>query len=92
MKRLLILALFLQGCAMQPVPVVKTVRVEVPVAVRVAPPEALLACGQAAPGFQFYAPAPGSPDVVIRAEDQAEFRAWVNEKVRCIRAWQEWAK
>lgn len=89
----IIAAGLIAGCATtKPVPVVKTVRVEVPVVVQAQPPAALLACGQVKPEFRFYAPADGSKDVLILEKDQPAFQAWINEKVRCIRAWQEWAK
>ena len=86
-------AMLLSACATkQPVPVVKTVRVDVPVPVRERAPAELLACGEQKPGFRFYSPDRESTDVLILEKDQPAFRAWVNEKVRCIAAWQEWGR
>ncbi len=95
MKPLICLSVagLIAGCATtKQVPVVKTVRVEVPVIVQAQPPASLLACGSAKPEFRFYAPADGSKDVLILEKDQPAFQAWINEKMRCIDAWQEWAK
>lgn len=85
-----LLALLILGCATPAKVVPVTTKVSVPVATVAVAPAALLACGQAVPGFRFYEPLDGSQDAVVRAEDQAALQVWVNEKVRCIRAWQAW--
>lgn len=90
------IVLSVQGCSLfpfknNPVPVVKTVEVKVPVVVKQAPPEALQSCGTQSPGFLFYPSGDGSDDIVIRSQDQDAFRHWVEDKVKCIEAWGAWA-
>lgn len=79
------------GCSVA-APRVETVTVEVPVPVREVPPDALVACGHERPQFRFYDTSPATGDVLIRKDDQPAFRAWVEDKTRCISAWQEWTK
>lgn len=80
------------GCASAPEQVQVPVRIEVPVPTKMVPPPELLACGQDMAGFRFYAPAPGSDDLVIRKDDQPAFQKWIEGKSKCISAWQEWAR
>lgn len=92
MKKIIaLLALALCACAAK-TPVVRPVEVQVPVVTQAVPPPELMACGSQPPGFQFY-PGPTNPkDVLILEKDQPAFRGWVEDKLRCIRAWQEWVK
>lgn len=94
-KQLLILltALALTGCmGYKDRIVVKTVEVKVPTYIKVEVPEALAQCGTAKPGFKFYPSPAGGNDILIREEDQPAFRAWVEDKQRCVNAWKAWSK
>ena len=78
------------GCKSRPAkPVIKTYQVEVPVPTMPTPPEALAQCGTEKAGFRFYSDGVGGLNILYA--DLPKFKAWVEGRTNCLRAWRAWA-
>lgn len=83
----------LAGCATKP-PIERIVvrEVKVPVPVARVVPDNLSQCGTVRPAFRFYATIDPEYRVGIRSQDEILLRNWVDEKDRCLQAWQTWSR
>jgi len=74
-----------------PVEIIRVQRVDVPVAIRVAPPAELLAAPVGVPLPVFVAPTDPAASSALTAEGERRLRVLLNDLLTRIAAWKAWA-